>query len=92
MEKLGYIDLGGGTQVIYWRNEHTNSWNMFSTLTEEAYESYEEFNTDIFFSDSKLNLWISRATKVAYRELVETYNKLLRMKGERHAEDSICEY
>ena len=78
MEKLGYIDLGGGMQVVYWRNIHTNSWNMFSTLTEEAYESYEEFNTDIFFSDSKLNLWISKATKVDYKKLVSTYNELIK--------------
>lgn len=78
MKNLGYIDLGGGSQIIYWKNEHKNSWNMFSTLTEEAYESNEEFNENIFFSDSKLNLWISKASKVDYKELTNVYNELLK--------------
>ena len=69
MEKLDCIDLGGNNRVIYWKNEHTNVWNMCSTLTEEAYESSEEFNRDIFFNNSKLNRWLSNATKVDYKEI-----------------------
>jgi len=80
MTHLSYIDLGGGSKIVYWKDEIANLWNMFSTLTEEAYKSHEEFNADIFFSDSKLNLWISMATKVNYKELTSLYNELIKKK------------
>ena len=75
MKNNGYIDLGGGSVVIYWQNEHTNSWIMYSTLTEEAYESYEEFTPEIFFNNNKLNLWFANATKIDYEEARELYGK-----------------
>ena len=62
------IDLGGGMKVKYWLEENGLLWHMKSDVTGEEYVSLEEFTPDIFFSDAKLNAWMSKAKKISIQK------------------------